>query len=164
MTEKQAQENPNSPAGWAVQEVVNPDAHANGELLAIEQQKRQDTATWEDQQNRSPMDNENPAQPGGWAVPPATNGPIPGQGADAMRSAAVEPEVVARVYANRSAHKLAGSKVLLGTSQEDHVLGEVVARSGDKFWVAWREPNERGETDTVESMRDYELMIREDEG
>lgn len=158
MTEKEAQENPNSPAGWAVQEVVNPDAHPNGELLALEEQKRQDTATWEDQQNRSPMDNENPAQPGGWAVPEATGAPIPGQGADALRAASVEPEMVARVFVDRSARKYAGAKVLLGTSAEDHQIGEIVSRRDGKFWVAWRDGD-----DTVESMSDYELIIREDE-
>src|SRR3990172_5350708 len=155
--EKISQENPAQPAGWAVAPAVNPDAHPGGELLALEEQKRQDQVEWTDAQNRSPMDNENPAQPGGWAVPPASGAPIPGQGADAIRSASVE--VVARVFANRSAHKYAGAKVLLGTSQEDHQLGEVVANHEDWFGVKWRDQAEP----TWEKMSDYELIIREDE-
>src|SRR3990172_804771 len=138
MTEKEAQGNPAQPAGWAVAPAVNPDAHPGGELLALEEQKRQDTAAWEDAQNRSPMDNENPAQPGGWAVPPASGAQIPGQGADANPPSG-PTRVIARVFANRSAHKITGAKVLLGTSQEDHQLGEIVGRRDGKFWVAWRD-------------------------
>jgi hypothetical protein len=164
MTEKEAQGNPAQSSGWAVGEMVNPDAYPNGELLALEEQKRMDTATWEDAQNRSPMDNENPAQPGGWGVAPGTGQPIPGQGADAgppmgPTSVVSSKEIVARVFQDRSIGKYAGAKVLLGTSEEDHQLGEIVAMKGDKFWVAWRD----GE-DSVEKTEDYELIIREDEG
>lgn len=151
--QKTSQENPNSPAGWAVQEAVNPDAHPAGELQAIEQQKRQDTAAWEDSQNRSPMDTENPAQPAGFAVPPATNAPIQGQGADALQA-----PVVAKVFVSKTAGKVDGGKVLLGTSQENHMIGEVQAVVADKFWVEWRDGQ-----NTVEAKSDYELVIRDDE-
>ena len=156
MTEKEAQGNPAQSSGWAVGEMVNPDAHPNGELLALEEQKRLETAQWEDAQNRSPMDNENPAQPGGWGVAPGQGEPIPGQGADAGPPMG-PTNIVARVFQPRTASKLSGAKVLLGTSEEDHQLGEVVAQRGDKFWVAWRDGN-----DSVEDTNDYELILLED--
>jgi hypothetical protein len=156
MTEKEAQGNPAQPAGWAVGEEVNPDTYPNGELLALEEQKRKDTATWEDAQNRSPMDNENPAQPAGFAVPAPSGGPIPGQGADAIRSASVD--VVAKVFVSKTAGREEGGKVLLGTSQDDYTLGEVVAVTDQKFWVEWRD----GE-DSIEKKADYQLIVRDDE-
>jgi hypothetical protein len=184
MTEKEAQGNPAQPAGWAVGEEVNPDTYPNGELLALEEQKRKDTATWEDAQNRSPMDNENPAQPAGFAVPAPSGGPIPGQGADAIRSAAAASchctdgqecsckggkchcvdrkkssvDVVAKVFVSKTAGREEGGKVLLGTSQDDYTLGEVVAVTDQKFWVEWRD----GE-DSIEKKADYQLIVRDDE-
>lgn len=157
MTEKEAQGNPAQPAGWAVGEAVDPDAHPNGELLALEEQKRRDTATWEDSQNRSPMDLENPAQPAGFAVPAPTGGPIMGQGADAI-TASTEPEMVAKVFVAKTAGREEGGKVLLGTSQEDYQLGEVIAVTDEKFWVNWRD----GE-DSIEKKADYTLIVRDDE-
>jgi hypothetical protein len=156
MTEKEAQGNPAQPAGWAVGEEVNPDTYPNGELLALEEQKRKDTATWEDAQNRSPMDNENPAQPAGFAVPAPSGGPILGQGADAIRSASVD--VVAKVFVSKTAGREEGGKVLLGTSQDDYALGEIIAVTDQKFWVAWRD----GE-DSIEKKADYQLIVRDDE-
>lgn len=150
MTEKEAQGNPAQPAGWAVTPGSDPDAYPAGELLALEEQKREDTAEWIDSQNRSPIDAENPAQPGGWAVPAPSGGPV---------RAAVENnrEFVARVFVDRSARTHVGAKVLAGFSAEDHQIGEVVALKGDKMWVAWRD----GE-DSVEPTNSYELIIRED--
>lgn len=155
MTEKEAQENPAQPAGWAVGYEVNPDAHPGGELEALEQSKRQDTAQWEDSQNRSPMDNVNPAQPPGFAVPEPSQGPIPGQGADAHPPTG---PVVAKVFASKTAGTVTGAKVLLGSSQDNHLLGEVVAVVGDRFWVEWRDG-----ADSIEKKADYELIIRDDE-
>lgn len=157
MTEKEAQENPAQPAGWGVAYEVNPDAHPGGELEALEQEKRRDTAQWIDEQNRSPQDNVNPAQPPGFAVPEPTGGPIPGQGADA--NPPMGPSgIVAKVFASKTAGTVTGAKVLLGTSQDNHLLGEVRAVSGEQFWVAWRD----GE-DSIEKKADYELIIRDDE-
>jgi hypothetical protein len=154
--DKEAQENPAQPSGWAVQPAVNPDAHPGGELEALEQQKRQDTAQWEDAQNRSPMDNINPAQPPGFAVPEPSQGPIPGQGADS--NPPMGPVVTARVFVSKTATALPGAKVLLGTGQEDYSIGQVVADVDDKMWVSWRD----GE-DTVENKGDYELIVRNEE-
>lgn len=178
MTEKEAQGNPAQPAGWAVAPV---NTYTPGELLALEEQKRQETAEWEDQQNRSPMDNENPAQPAGWAVPAPTGGPVPNQGADAARFAAAacgdcpkgtkcvcthdgctcktaSVEMVAKVFVSKTANREEGSKVLLGTSQDDYNLGVIVAATDEKFWVAWRDGQ-----DSVESKTDYTLIVRDDE-
>lgn len=158
MTEerKAQQENPGQPGGWAVAPV---DTYSPGELQQLEEQKRRDTAKWIDEQNRSPIDNENPAQPGGWGVPPASNAPI---------HAAVEPvepvveeepvEVVAKVFVSKTAGTITGGKVLLGTSQENHSIGEIKAVVGDQFWVNWRDGKE-----SIEKKADYELVIRDDE-
>ena len=102
------------------------------------------------------MDNENPAQPAGFAVPAPSGGPILGQGADAIRSASVD--VVAKVFVSKTAGREEGGKVLLGTSQDDYTLGEVVAVTDQKFWVEWRD----GE-DSIEKKADYQLIVRDDE-
>ena len=149
--EKVSQENPAQPQGPYVEYVVNPDAHPGGELTAIEQQKRQDTAQWEDAQNRSPIDGVNPAQPPGFAVPEPTGGPIPGQGADA---------IVARVFVNKTASAVIGGKVLLGTDEENYSMGEVIAVHDDFFAAKWRDAEEP----TWEKKADYELVIRENDG
>jgi len=153
--EKTGQENPAQPAGWAVQYAVNPDAHPGGELEALEQAKRRDTAQWGDEQNRSPMDNVNPAQPPGFAVPAPTGGPIPGQGADAHPP---QGPVVAKVFRDKSAPVI-GAKVLLGTSRDNHALGEVVAIVDDQFGVRWRDQEDL----TWEKRADYELVVRLDD-
>lgn len=157
MMEKEAQENPAQPAGWAVQEAVNPDAHPGGELMGIEQNKRQDTAQWEDEQNRSPQDNENPAQPSGYAVPAPTGGPIPGQGADS--NPPTGPVMHAKVFIAKTAGTIIGGKVLLAVDDGNTVLGDVALVGEDKFGVEWRDGSS-----SVEAKADYELVIRDEDG
>ena len=143
---KTAQENPAQPAGWAVPP-MDANAYPGGELMAIEQEKRGETAQWEDAQNRPPVDAENPAQPAGFAVPPATGGPIPGQGADAM-------QVAARVYAD----DITGEKGLVELSKGNvRVAGKVLAADDETMIVEWED-----ERRTVESKADYDLVITSD--
>lgn len=138
-----AAENPAQPAGWAVAP-VDADAYPGGELIAIEMQKRNDTASWEDSQNRDPIDAENPAQPAGFAVPPATGGPIPGQGASGL-------SVVARVYAD----DLNGEEGIVQISDGNTRLsGYVLAADDDSFIVQWED-----ERRTVEDKNNYELIV-----
>lgn len=137
-----AQENPAQPAGWAVAP-VDANAYPGGELMAVEMQKRQDTAGWEDSQNRAPIDGENPAQPGGFAVPPASGQPIPGQGADGM--------VTAYVYASNPS----GDDGLVEiTSGKVSIAGKVLASDDDQLIVEWDDSRR-----TVESKSDYVLVV-----
>jgi len=149
MSEKTAQGNPAQPAGWAVDNPVNPAAHpGSADLIAIEQQKRQDTVLQAEQDNPAPMDLENPAQPAGYAVAPPTNAPIPGQQATAS-------VVTARVYAAENAEGVEGSRVLLD-SHGSRIAGKVIAESTDNFWVKWDDGDS-----SVEDKSNYELIITE---
>lgn len=140
---KVAQENPAQPAGWAVPP-MDANAHPGGELMAIEQEKRAETAQWEDAQNRPPVDAENPAQPAGFAVPPATGGPIPGQGADGLMMAA-------RVYSE----DVTGQNGLVQLANGNlRVAGRILASDDESFIVAWED-----ERRTVEAKSDYDLVI-----
>lgn len=142
-TPKTAQENPAQPAGWAVPP-MDANAYPGGELMAIEMEKRNETAAWEDAQNRQPIDAENPAQPAGFAVPPATGGPIPGQGADGLMMAA-------NVYAN----DVTGENGLVELSKGNlRIAGKVLASDDDSFIVEWED-----ERRTVERKADYDLVI-----
>lgn len=138
-----AQENPAQPAGWAVPP-VDENAYPNGELLEVEMEKRQDTAAWEDSQNRAPVDAENPAQPAGYAVPPASGQPIPGQGADALA-------VKANVYAENVAGENGRVELENGTL---HFAGRVVAADDEIFIVEWDDDSR-----TIENKSDYDLII-----
>lgn len=140
---KTAQENPAQPAGWAVPP-VDENAYPNGELLEVEMEKRQDTAAWEDSQNRAPVDAENPAQPAGYAVPPASGQPIPGQGADALA-------VKANVYAENVAGENGRVELENGTL---HFAGRVVAADDEIFIVEWDDDSR-----TIENKSDYDLII-----
>lgn len=139
---KEAAENPAQPAGWAVPP-VDADAYPGGELMAIEEEKRADTAGWEDSQNRAPIDGENPAQPAGFAVPPASGAPIPGQGADGL--------VMANVYAEDITGENGRVELSNGTLR---MAGRVIAADDAEFIVEWED-----ERRTVESKNDYDLVI-----
>lgn len=139
-----AAENPAQPAGWAVAP-ADANAYPNGELMDLEMQKRNETAGWEDAQNRAPIDGENPAQPAGFAVPPASGAPIPGQGSDGLVMAA---SVVAD-------DEEGNNGVVTLTSGNSKVSGRVLASDDSSFIVEWED-----ERRTVESKGDYELIIR----
>lgn len=142
-----AAENPAQPAGFAVPP-VDAEAYPNGELLEVEMEKREETAEWEDAQNRAPIDAENPAQPAGYAVPPASGQPIPGQGADGLMTAAA---VTANVYAT----DVTGEDGLVELSNETiQVTGKVIAANETEFVVKWED-----DTNTVENKSDYNLII-----
>lgn len=129
-----ASENPAQPAGWAVAP-VDADAYPNQELMAIEMQKRNDTAGWEDAQNRQFVDGNNPAQPAGWAVP-------------------MMGEVEAKVYSNN----LDGEEGLVEVSNGvTRLAGKVMASDDDSFIVEWEDARR-----TVESKDEYELIIEAD--
>lgn len=142
-----AAENPAQPAGWAVAP-VDADAYPGGELIAVEMEKRQETAEWEDAQNRAPIDGPNPAQAAGWAVPEATNAPIPGQGADGLLMAA-------KVTADDISGENGEVELVNGSLR---VAGRVIAADDDSFIVEWED-----ERRTVENKSDYDLIIRETE-
>lgn len=138
-----AAENPAQPAGFAVPP-VDADAHPGGELMAIEQEKRAETAQWEDSQNREPVDGPNPAQPAGWAVPEATGAPIPGQGADGLLFAA-------RVVADDITGEGGNVEITNGNLR---VAGKILAADDETFIVEWED-----ERRTVENKSDYDLVI-----
>ena len=181
--EAQVEGNPAQPAGWAQYNPVDPNTYPNGnaELIAIEQQKREDTAAWEDAQNRSPMDNNNPAQPAGWAIPEGyTEQPIPGQGADALQATASAggcpgecscesgaackcedcpkektASVKSQVHILKTASSAIGGVAYLAAPGKE-VVGSVVATEDNEFTVQWDD----GET-SVEKQEDYELIVHE---
>lgn len=141
---REAAENPGQPAGFAVPP-MDANAHPNGELMAIEMEKRNETAAWEDAQNRAPIDGENPAQPAGFAVPPASGAPIPGQGADGLMMAA-------RVYANDVSGTNGRVELENGNLR---VAGKILAADDENFIVEWEDDRR-----TVESKADYDLIIK----
>lgn len=164
MTEKKAQENPAQPFGWG-----NPpsevSSYAPGELAEIEQQKRQDTAQWEDANDANPIANEgnNPAQPAGPYVPeyaqvpasPANEAPDGPTGL----SAAASRRVMARVFVGEEAETVRGAKVLLRDKEQGTThVGRVVAAVGKDFWVKWQDGQ-----DSIEKKADYELIRTEEE-
>lgn len=142
----EASENPAQPAGWAVPP-VDANAYPNGELMELEMQKRDETAGWEDAQNRAPIDGENPAQPAGYAVPEASGQPIPGQGADGLMMAA-------NVYAD----DITGENGLVELENQDiRMIGKVIAANDDEFLVQWQDS-----TRTVENKSDYNLILNDE--
>lgn len=144
-----ASENPAQPAGWAVAP-VDANAYPDGELQAIEEEKREETAEWEDAQNRAPMDNENPAQPAGYAVPEASGQPIPGQGADGLMAAA---GLIANVYAD----DITGENGTVELQNSDlRMTGKVIAANDSEFVVQWEDS-----TNTVENKSDYNLILND---
>lgn len=102
------------------------------EARAAETQKRQDTAQWEDVQNRHFVDGQDPVQ---------TVGPYPNS-------------MVARVFVADDASTVKGAKVLLKDKEQGiTVAGKVVLASEDEFAVEWNDGNT-----SVEDKSNYELI------